>query len=378
MLLQVGVFHKHPRNNTSRQSYTHAFWLVFLLCVSALSLSPQDAWAKQAWLHNNLALAKQHAAGQRPLLVQVSAGWCTPCNQLHHEVLDTPAGHALLKHAVGVRFDFETPAGQRATKRFTILNLPTTVLIDVKGQEIGRIEGYPGRKEYLQRLHELLRGHGDFEKLQQLQKKRALKDPEKLQWARALLVRSRHQEAYKVLQPMLFQPSRLGQDATRMWGRWLLRVQKRTQAAEAHFRKAAETYKSTPAYAGFLYWQANSLHQQGRTQEATQLFLLWKSRASKKFRPTMLLADFLVHHRLDPKKTQETIRQSFQLLPAKSKRYQRYAPWLLYLSAQVEQRQGHPQAAQKLIQRAIKMSPRTAIYQNFARQLSASPAQKQP
>ena len=326
-----------------------------------------DEWG---W-YTNLSSAQKAANKQRPLIVNVHAAWCPPCNQLHLELLDTPRGKAWLTQATGAKIDFDTPHGQATTQKLAIFNLPTTVILSPQGKEIGRLEGYNGYREYDEMLRALLAGQKGEKDLEALYHKAPHLPRHQIRYAQILLIRKQPEKALALLQPLFFQPTPHGTQATRLWGRWLLRVQKQLPAAQKHFAKATKAYHQTPYYAGFLYWYAKSLHANQRSQEAVEIFHQWQRETPLSTHPTFFLIDFLAHTKHDPPLKRKHLRALSARL--KTEFHQRHArgrlAWLYYLDARDKAEQGDLPAAKKAIQEALRYAPTRAIFKNFARRL---------
>jgi tetratricopeptide (TPR) repeat protein len=384
------LFHPFARQ---RSFFTSAFLLFFASTFSPLALAtppstrpapqkttqppstrPTPSKAVQidesGW-YTDLASAQKAANGQRPLIVNVHAAWCPPCNQLHLELFDTPRGKAWLTQAIGAKIDFDTPHGQAATQKLAIFNLPTTVVLSPQGKEIGRIEGYNGHREYDEMLRALLAGQKGEKDLEALYRQAPHLPRHQIQYAQLLLIRKQPEKALALLQPLFFQPTPHGTQATRLWGRWLLRVQKQLPAAQEHFAKAAKAYRHTPYYAGFLYWYAKSLHANQRSQEAVEIFHQWQRETPLYTHPTFFLIDFLAHTKHDPPLKRKHLRALSARLKSEIK--QRHArgrlAWLAYLDARDKADGGDLPAAKKAIQEALRYAPTRAIFKNFARRL---------
>lgn len=331
---------------------------------------PGRATHPQRWIEQDLARGLLIARrSKRPLFVEVFAHWCAPCNTLNNEVLHTALGRRLLQRAVGVRVDFETPAGRDVTSRYSVLNLPTTLVLDHTGKELGRIDGYPGRKEYVQRLDDALAGRLNLKAMS----RRAAAAPGdlklKAQLAQALLVRGRVREAEAILLPMSKLADASGARACRIWGRYLLRVKRQKAAALAHFAAAMTRFKGTKFWAHFLYWTAKSHQDLGQKTQALALFDQWVAGRPGAFKPLSWKADFMVHFKYDPVATERVVQAALAIAPKKEQGEQ---AWLHYLQAQLHLRRKNRAAAATEIRKALALDPKTAIFRNFALQVNGT------
>jgi thiol-disulfide isomerase/thioredoxin len=85
--------------------------------------------------------------GARASLVQFSSAFCTPCR----------ATRALLENVVQdlddvVHIDIDAEDHLELVRQLNILSTPTTLILDSKGQEVGRAVGAPKREQVLNAL----------------------------------------------------------------------------------------------------------------------------------------------------------------------------------------------------------------------------------
>lgn len=308
--------------------------------------------------HTDLPSARKAAAG-KPVVVVVHAHWCTPCNQLENEVLQTPDGQALLKRAVGAFIDFDTDPGQAVNAKYGIINLPTTLVLGSDGAERGRVEGFPGRQAYLQALNDVMTGKAGIEVMAKQLKEAPGDLGLMVSYAQARLVRGEIREAKALLDKAMMGKGAVGARAARIWGRYLLRVKKDGPAGTAHFLGAMKTWAGKPAAQGFRYWAARGLHMQGRNDAALALFDQWMASDPRSYDAASYKAGFMVNNSYDPAPTVTAIRTAMALGPEKA--------WPHYLLAEISLRRGDRTTAVSSIRRAMGMAPKKAIFQNFAR-----------
>ncbi|MEQ1505049.1 MAG: thioredoxin domain-containing protein [Myxococcota bacterium] len=83
----------------------------------------------------------------KPVLLDFSAVWCPPCNQLAAEVLD--AGPPDLDAFEVAVLDVDHPSSFPFKDRYGIDGYPTVVVATADGAERSRVVGYPGREAFL-------------------------------------------------------------------------------------------------------------------------------------------------------------------------------------------------------------------------------------
>lgn len=324
--------------------------------------APSKKVAAKGWVDGNLKKALQLANGKKPILMQVHAHWCAPCNQLTYEVIDTPAGRNLLKKAVGIRVDFETADGREVTKKYSVLGLPTTLVLTPKGEEIGRVLGYGGSRFYISAISDALAGRKGFKAVEAAYKKNPKNSRMKLAYASALLHKGKIAQAKTMLSSMMVKGNPLAGSAFRIWGRWLVRVQRRGEEGAKHFEKAVEFFKGTRYANGYRYWAAKGWQIAGKPAKAIAQFNAWIEQEPKNIWAKFAKVDFMVHHKYPAKQTSA-------LLKGLLKRATNNA-WVYYLLAQVEEQANNKAAAKAAIQKALKLHPSSAMYKYYAQRLN--------
>ncbi len=129
--------------------------LARLTLLGLLALAGPLHAAEPTWI-TDLARARERAAAEKKhvLINFTGSDWCGFCIKLHREVFSKPefAGYAR-QHLVLVELDFprrkEQPEELKAANRkwrdhYKVTAFPTLVVLDPRGQEVGKMVGYGG------------------------------------------------------------------------------------------------------------------------------------------------------------------------------------------------------------------------------------------
>lgn len=96
-----------------------------------------------------VAVAQAQARERRaPLLVDFMAPWCYSCYYMAKNVLTGPEWERVRREAVVLELDADSPEGARWMQAWSVKALPTYVMFDANGQELGRILGEQTRADF--------------------------------------------------------------------------------------------------------------------------------------------------------------------------------------------------------------------------------------
>lgn len=109
---------------------------------------------------------KAAQAAHEPVLIDFSALWCHSCWWMKNNVMNGPLWDELMKHVVYVESDSDLPDGAAWMDKLHIEGLPTYVVLNADGSELGRIVGEAPADEFYRRVDGLARGADTLTALQ--------------------------------------------------------------------------------------------------------------------------------------------------------------------------------------------------------------------
>ena len=131
------------------------------LALALVLLTPVPALATDEQQPATIADALREAARQhRPVLVDFSAVWCYSCYYMASHVLTGPQWSAVKRRAIVVESDADSPDAQLWMKKLNTSFLPSYVVLDAAGNELGRIAAEQPRDKFYARIDAIL-AHGD-------------------------------------------------------------------------------------------------------------------------------------------------------------------------------------------------------------------------
>ncbi|WP_243048878.1 thioredoxin family protein [Dyella sp. RRB7] len=129
-----------------------------LAAATALLIAPLHATeVKEPGIADALqAAARQH----RPVLVDFHAVWCYSCYYMASHVLTGKDWAAVEQKAIVVEADADSPEGQEWMKKLNVSFLPSYVVLDEHGNELGRIAAEQPREKFYPQVNAIL-AHGN-------------------------------------------------------------------------------------------------------------------------------------------------------------------------------------------------------------------------
>jgi thioredoxin-related protein len=124
----------------------------------AVSFAPAATGSGEgAWLEDWDAAFRKAAAEKKVVLVEFQAVWCYSCYYMQ-KVLATPGFREAVKDAVLLQMDIDKPEGRARKEKHKVVGVPTFLLMDSGGHELGRISSEHPEAEFLALLRGIMGG----------------------------------------------------------------------------------------------------------------------------------------------------------------------------------------------------------------------------
>lgn len=107
----------------------------------------------------------QARAKHVPVIAEFHAPWCYSCYYMARNVLNGAEWEQVTKSTVLLELDADSREGAHWMQTWDVKVLPTYVVLDEQGRELGRILGEQTRPEFYRRLSAILRQSGTLETL---------------------------------------------------------------------------------------------------------------------------------------------------------------------------------------------------------------------
>jgi len=125
-----------------------------LAVAALLSLCALSAHAADGSFEGALAEAQAKAA---PLLLDFHAPWCYSCYFMKKNVLTGPEWGKVERSSVVLSVDADSPEGAALKERFAVKALPSYVVLNAAGEELGRISAERTRQQFYPELAAITR-----------------------------------------------------------------------------------------------------------------------------------------------------------------------------------------------------------------------------
>ena len=139
---------------------------LLLLALFAVLLAPASPLAALTW-HTDARQAEALAAeGDRLIVVDLYAEWCTWCKVLDEQVFSSKPFEAFARDFVLLRLDVDhDPAGGELQARHQVEALPTTLILTSRGALVGKVQGMAPTNQYIERMQHEIDVYRNLEKL---------------------------------------------------------------------------------------------------------------------------------------------------------------------------------------------------------------------
>lgn len=129
---------------------------IALLLASLLIVVGVNAQTKGgvAFREGTLAeLQKMAEKENKPILIDAYASWCGPCVTMAKNVFpNAEVGKYVNATFIPAKFDIEKGEGVDVRKKYNVNSMPTFLILNSKGQEIGRFMGGSSAVDFIARL----------------------------------------------------------------------------------------------------------------------------------------------------------------------------------------------------------------------------------
>ena len=142
-------------------------WLLVLAGVLlagriALFVTHEEPPERMTWLPIEQGLDAARATGM-PVMIDFTAEWCAPCHKLDAEVFGDPELAAEInRRFITLRVtDRQQEDGRNAPdvdalqRRYSVNGFPTVVFADPDGNELARMEGFGGQRQFRQVMEQV-------------------------------------------------------------------------------------------------------------------------------------------------------------------------------------------------------------------------------
>ncbi len=246
-----------------------------LLTGDALATSPKPEihWNAPP-LDRGFTWARQQR--DRRLLVKFDASWCPSCRALNQQVFQSPEGFWEMNGLMAFRVDFDDPANRSLVESYVILGLPTVLLLDGAGQQVGRVSGFEDKAAWLTEFKEARQTGDPLPALRARVQATPTHPGHTLELGRALLVRGDIAEGLTLLErvgTLDHQPGHPhGAYALFLQGRYYHRVKQDPRRAQVFWHTLVTGHPDSDYAGSALWWYARAQHELKQPQVAIDLF----------------------------------------------------------------------------------------------------------
>ena len=93
----------------------------------------------------------------RPIFVDFSATWCKHCLKMEQEIFtNTAIASKLNSEFIAYKVDIDSPDGIAITKKYSVTEYPTYLIMEGKKNRIGYIKGYYQANQFMNEINKIM------------------------------------------------------------------------------------------------------------------------------------------------------------------------------------------------------------------------------
>lgn len=128
--------------------------LLLALTISSFALSAQVKFESGTLR----SLIEKASTENKLIFVDCYAVWCGPCKQMDANVFSRKdVGDFMNNNFINAKFDMEKGEGLSIAKKYNISSYPTFLILNKRGEEVGRLVGSSDGPEFINRVQEALK-----------------------------------------------------------------------------------------------------------------------------------------------------------------------------------------------------------------------------
>lgn len=128
--------------------------LLLALTISSFALSAQVKFESGTLR----SLIEKASAENKLIFVDCYAVWCGPCKQMDANVFPRKdVGDFMNSNFINAKFDMEKGEGLSIAKKYNISSYPTFLILNKRGEEVGRLVGSSDGPEFINRVQDALK-----------------------------------------------------------------------------------------------------------------------------------------------------------------------------------------------------------------------------
>ena len=207
------------------------------------------------------------------VVVKFDASWCTTCQELKKQVFQSDAGEKAFEGMIPVVVDFDIPENRALIERYVILGLPTVIVLNLDGKQLGRIAGFENPAAWLSEFKEARKGSDPIAKVEAELKKDPTSPKAVLNYGRTLLVNGQIEKGLSFLKrSQSLDDEAIAAEALFLQGRYFHRVKQDSKSAQAIWHQLISTHAQSDYFNTGLWWYARACQELGTPQTAIDNF----------------------------------------------------------------------------------------------------------